>query len=395
MTKLASELPQQILNSPILIVDDVKINRVFLEKTLRAFGFANLLSVASAEEALSKIKSFQPDLVLLDILLPGGMDGFKCCEKLRNIEEFRDLPVLIETSIVEPEMRVKAFKCGATDFVSKPIDADELCARVTVHLEKRRSLKTLQVYKNRIQMELESARQLQLGILPDEEKIKEYKRVCGLDLAAAFEPASEIGGDLWGVQNVFPNQTALWLVDFSGHGMPAALNAFRLHAYLKENSPETARPGEYLSRLNDKLLNLLPRGHFASMFYGIIDKQSSQLFYAHAYMPNPVVLHRSAAEAEPLEGCAPPLGVGLHTYTTQTLPFSSDDVLILYSDALIETPDTRGKFITEDQILELVEANAAADVTEIKNNLQDAFARHAGNLMRDDLTIVVCAQTKG
>jgi len=395
MPPITSELSQQILSSRILIVDDVKINRVFLEKTLQSCGFNNLLCVSSAEEVFEKIGGFQPDLVLLDILMPNGMDGFECCEVLRKNPEYRDLPILVETSIVEPELRVKAFKKGATDFVSKPIDSDELCARVIVHLEKRHSLKTLRLYKSRIETELESARQLQLGLLPEQDRIDDCEKRCGLTFSAAFEPASEIGGDFWGMQNIFPHQMAFLLVDFSGHGMPAALNAFRLHAYLKENTPEAARPGEYLSSLNDKLLNILPRGQFATMFYGIADTQSHQLFYSRAYMPNPILLHRSTGKTEKLEGSAPPLGIGMHLYPTQTVPFSVDDVLVLYSDALIETANASGGFLTEENLMEIVQDNANQSASKIRDSLLEKLKEHSGESLRDDLTIVVAAYTKG
>ncbi|MFA4995171.1 MAG: fused response regulator/phosphatase [Bdellovibrionales bacterium] len=394
MPSLTSELSQQILASPILIVDDIKINRVFLEKTLNTCGFHNLLCVASAEEALAKIKDFKPDLVLLDILMPKGMDGYECCEALRKQEEYRDLPILIETSIVEPELRIKAFKIGATDFVSKPIDSDELCARVIVHLEKRHSLKTLQLYKSRIETELESAKQLQLGILPEPNRIEEYERNSGLTIAAAFESAPEIGGGFWGIHHLSPHQIALWLVDFSGHGMPAALKAFRMHAYLKENIPEATRPGDYLSKINDMLLNLLPRGQFFTMFYGIIDTKSCQLFFSRAYMKNSIVLHRATGKVDKLDGSAPPLGLGMHQYLTQTMPFTSDDVLLIYSDALIETPDAAGNSLTEAQVIELIENNSSAPVDKLKELLLGRFKDHASGAMCEDLIIVVCSQTK-
>ncbi|MDD3030116.1 MAG: fused response regulator/phosphatase [Alphaproteobacteria bacterium] len=389
---MTNELSRQILDSHIVIVDDIEINRLFLEKTLRACGFHNFLCLASTKELLVKIKDFQPDLVLLDILFPSGMDGFDCCEVLRRDESYRDLPILIETSIVEPELRVKAFKKGATDFVSKPIDPAELCARVNVHLEKRHSLKALQLYKSRVEAELENARQLQRGLLPEPEQMKECEQCCGLTIDAAFYPSSEIGGDLWGVQTIFPYQVALWLVDFSGHGMVSALNAFRLHAYLKEHVPEAARPGAYLSQLNDKLLNVLPRGQFASMFYGIVDTQSNQLFFARAYMTNPIILHSSTGKAEKLKGSAPPLGVGMHFYSTQTVPFLSGDVLVLYSDALIETANAAGVFMTEEYLITLVEENASASVFELKDILFKSVKEHAGDLICDDLTIVVCGR---
>ncbi|MDR3425422.1 MAG: fused response regulator/phosphatase [Alphaproteobacteria bacterium] len=387
------DFTRQILASPILIVDDDEINRIFLEKTLRARGFTNLLCAVSAEDAFGKMEAFRPEMVLLDILMPGGMDGFECCEKLRQQKRYCDLPILIETTITEPELRAKAFQKGATDFVSKPVYAEELCARVRVHLEKRLSLKTLQRYKNRIEVELESARQLQQGILPEAGDLKESERRCGLSVASAFEPSSEIGGDFWGMQNMFLHQTALWLVDFSGHGVAAALNAFRLHAYLKEYSQLAARPGEYLSYLNDKLLQLLPRGQFATMFYGIVDTQTSQLFYACACMPHPIVLRRATGRAEMIDGSGNPLGIGMHLYSTKTIPFASGDLLLLYSDAYTETPDAKGAFITEEQIMSLIEKNSLASPSALKDILLDHFKHHAGGAPCDDLTIVVCARS--
>ncbi|MDD3371415.1 MAG: PP2C family protein-serine/threonine phosphatase, partial [Alphaproteobacteria bacterium] len=233
--------------------------------------------------------------------------------------------------------------------------------------------------------------QLQMEILPEQNSGEIIHR-HGLKIASAFEPASELCGDIWGIQNIFPQQTAIWLVDFSGHGMPAALNTFRLHAYLKDNTPETARPGEYLSRLNDKLLNLLPRGQFASMFYGIICQQSHRLFYARTCMPDPLILHRSTGKVDKLLGHAPPLGIGMHLYPTQEIPLAIDDVLILYSDALIETTNAAGGTLTEEHLIELIEKNAMSDVAEIKDVLLNRFKSFTGNELRDDLTIVVCAK---
>src|ERR1700733_8490262 len=138
MTPAANDFLEQIFASPILIVDDNEINRIFIEKTLRKRGFTRLLSVSSGEEALEKMPEFSPDMVILDIIMP-GMDGFQCCAAIRQQKHYQDLPVLIQTTITDPELRVKAFEKGATDFISKPVYPDELCARVMVHLEKRHS----------------------------------------------------------------------------------------------------------------------------------------------------------------------------------------------------------------------------------------------------------------
>ena len=391
MQSIENDLLAQIFASSILIVEDNEINRVFLEKMLHARGFTHLLSVASAEEALAQIDAFNPDLVILDIMMP-GMDGFECCAMIRSQHKYRNLPILIQTSIVEPGLRVKAFEMGATDFVSKPVYAEELCARVMVHLEKRHSLNTLQLYRNRIEIELESARQLQLAILPNSDELAEIKRACHLDISACFQPSSEIGGDFWGAKMLFPHQTAFWLIDFSGHGVAGALNAFRLQAYLKEYSSLTARPGEYLSHLNDKLLHLLLRGQFATMFYGIIDTQSSQLFYACACAPHPIILRKNSAKPEMIDGSGTPLGIGMHLYSTQSVAFAAGDTLVLYSDAMTETPNQAGECITEAQIMELLARHRGASAAEIKRTLFDYFMLHTNHTISDDLTITVCTQ---
>lgn len=378
----------EIQNSAILIVDDNAINRLFLEKTLRHEGFTRLCMVETAEEALATMPQFNPDLVILDIMMP-GMDGFQCCEIIRQKQAYRDLPILIQTTITEPHLRVKAFTKGATDFISKPIYAEELCARVRVHLENRHALKSLQQYRNRIAVELGSARQLQQAILPSAEELEALDRHYRFALASYFKPSSEIGGDFWGARRMFPHQLALWLVDFSGHGVAAALNAFRLQAYLKEHSDLAARPGEYLSHLNDKLLHLLLRGQFATMFYGIADTQSNQLFYSCACAPHPILLRQATGKAEMVNGSGTPLGIGMHLYATQVTPFAAGDTLLLYSDALTETPGTNGECITEAALMELLEQHANASASAIKEIIVAYFKQHAGNALRDDLTVVV------
>lgn len=382
-------LTHPVYASHILIVDDNEINRIFLERTLKSRGFTQLLCVASGEEALESLPHFHPDMVILDIMMP-GMDGFECCEAIRRQPHYRDLPILIQTSITEPALRVKAFEKGATDFVSKPIYPDELTARVMVHLEKRYTTGMLQLYKQRIEIELESARQLQFAILPKDDEIKDIERRCDLQIASYFQPSSEIGGDFWGVKSLFPHQSAFWMVDFSGHGVASALNAFRLQAYLKEHSDLTARPGEYLSHLNDKLLNLLLRGQFATMTYGIVDTQTSQLFYACASAPHPIILRKKTGKAELVDGSGTPLGIGLNLYPTQSVRFDAGDLLLLYSDVLTETPNATREYIMEEHIMALLEENAGLDAGAMKELLLDYFTTHSTTSLRDDLTMIIC-----
>jgi len=229
----------------------------------------------------------------------------------------------------------------------------------------------------------------QFSILPHEQEVRAIEQACGLDIASHFQPSSEIGGDFWGIKSLFPHQTALWTVDFSGHGVASALNTFRLQAYLKDKSDIDARPGEYLSYLNDKLLHLLSSGTFATMFYAIVDSQSDRLFYAAACNPPPIIFYKDSGEAEFLDGSGRPLGIGMNFYQTRQASFASGDKLLLYSDALTESIYANGNYIGEQKILEIFkdckEMSASATIDRLVEYLKSVHA-----VISDDLTICVC-----
>ncbi|OYW23906.1 MAG: hypothetical protein B7Z49_03425, partial [Hydrogenophilales bacterium 12-63-5] len=111
-----------ITQARILIVDDVEINLLMIEKTLRARGFHNLEKAINGQDAIDRAVTNPPDLIILDIQMP-VMDGFECCSHFRALPRHATTPILIQTVLTQPEMRFKAFTHGATDIVSKPIDA--------------------------------------------------------------------------------------------------------------------------------------------------------------------------------------------------------------------------------------------------------------------------------
>ncbi len=122
----------------VLVVDDERSNRVALQRTLEAIGFKRILAVADGETALEVVVTERPDLVILDLHMP-GMDGFAVLEALRGhvgADEF--LPVLVVTGDKQWELRQRALSMGAKDFLNKPFDVSELGARALNLLETRR-----------------------------------------------------------------------------------------------------------------------------------------------------------------------------------------------------------------------------------------------------------------
>jgi len=114
--------------STILIVDDEQVSRYTVEILLSPEDY-NLEFAENGEEALEKAEALVPDLMLLDVMMP-GMDGFEVCQRLRNNKRLAELPIVMVTALDDRESRLRGLKAGADDFMSKPYDRAELRARV-------------------------------------------------------------------------------------------------------------------------------------------------------------------------------------------------------------------------------------------------------------------------
>lgn len=367
----------------VLVVDDAEAIRRLIGAVLAAAGISSVTYAADGVEALERVGETVPDLVILDIMMP-RMDGFEVCRRLRADPRCRRLPILVETALGSPEERTDIFRAGATDVVSKPIHGPELIARVMVHLENRLLVASLENYQDRLKAELGLARSMQEAILPAPAALADVGRRCGLTISGHFEPSSEIGGDHWGLEDLGDGRVAVYTVDFTGHGVTAALNAFRLHSLMHRARPKDDSPAAYLSALNERLAQLLPTGQFATLLYGIVDPAQHLFTYASAAAPNPVVWdgHR----ALPLDGSGLPAGITpTARYENRVAAFPPGAALLLYSDALLETPDRAGNCLSlEDVAGIMAEAHRHPQPMD---GLLAAF-RQSRDQPQDDLTVV-------
>lgn len=325
----------------VLVVDDNRVNRHLLLALLERGGFRTVDSAEDGADALARLDSFRPDLILLDLMMP-RMDGFEMCRRLRADPAWAHLPVLVQSSLNRAEDRAKAFAAGATDYVTKPLNALELLARVRIHLQNQALLRDLTLFRSRTEAELDLARTMQERLMPGPDRCMTVEAQTGIAINAHFAPSSELGGDFWGLREDpdTNGRLQLYLVDFSGHGVGAALNTFRLHAILLQIRLDRAMtPADILEILNKRLCALLPRGQFATMLIGEIDPETGCFRYASAGSTKPMVW--GPDDTAPAMGDSAGLPLGLleqATYENRELPLPPGGRLFLYSDAAIEIP---------------------------------------------------------
>lgn len=135
----------------ILVVDDTPANLQLLTMMLRERGY-RVRPVSNGEMALRAVEAQAPDLVLLDITMP-GLNGYEVCRRLKADERWRDIPVIFISALSDTDIKVRAFRAGGVDYVSKPFQFEEVDARVRAHLELRRQQRRLQESYARLQEE--------------------------------------------------------------------------------------------------------------------------------------------------------------------------------------------------------------------------------------------------
>ena len=368
----------------VLIVDDNALNRALLVALVTGLGVTRIETATNGHEGLAAIARRKPDLVLLDVMMP-EMDGHEMCRRLRAIHGSDELPVLFVTALDLPAERAACFAAGATDMVSKPVNREEIIARVRVHLENRMLLAGLKTYQNRLREELEMAHATQTALHPDPGQTADILARTGVELRGIIETSSELGGDFWTVFETPRRTVGLLVADFTGHGVAAAFNTVRLHALMSRRPAGLDGPGALLDFLNHELKRLLPPGQFAAAFTCELDPRSGTLICAGGLSPPPILLEEGRARPLPVAG--PPLGAFMDAdYDEIRLTLAPGATLLVYSDALVESMRGDEPVVDEATLLGWVAELGGGD--GLLDGLLARFHHRLPGLPPDDLTLV-------
>ena len=328
----------------VLLVDDAKPNLDILVEGLKS---EHKLSLAlSGEMALQIAARTPPDLVLLDIVMP-GLDGYEVCRRLRQMPETAEVPIMFLSSLEEVQNKTRGFEAGANDYLTKPFEMLEVKARV-------RSLLKAKAYndavKEQIASELRISREIQMGMLPHD--FAPFETAYGVGFGAVLEPAREVGGDLYGVCAAGPERLVVFMGDVSGKGLPASMFMVRAVSLARLLSREIAEPERILARLNDELAIDNPSGMFVTFLCGVFEPASGQLRFANAGHCRPVVLSDGQPPRWAVENLGTALGFepGLKFERTE-LALHPGDTLLFYTDGVSEAFNSQAECYGNERLL--------------------------------------------
>jgi len=364
----------------VLIVDDVKANIDALVKVLQ--GEYKLSVALSGEAAIKAVDKSQPDLIMLDVMMP-GIDGFEVCRLLREKPAFREIPVMFLTGLQDVENKARGFEVGGNDYLTKPFEALEVRARVKAHLTAKAYTDAV---KEKMASEMRIAREIQMGILPTD--IAGAVHGTELEVAARLDPAREVGGDLYVVLRN-GERVVVAVGDVSGKGVPAALFMAVTTTLVRTIGRLIDRPEVILQHVNDELAGQNPHGMFVTIACAVLDPKRGKLSYASAGHPSPVLIRAGEPPSYPFPSTG--MMAGLYPGAEITgidAEFHPGDALLFYSDGVTEAFDAAGAAFGEPRLLE-VSGAAPASVGELVAEVFKAVTAFAGECPQsDDLTLL-------
>ncbi len=375
--------------SPIrlLVVDDEEDLALLIRQKFRRRirkGEFDFVFAHNGQEALEKLAE-NPDihLVLSDINMP-VMDGLAL---LSNLEDTNpDVQAVIVSAYGDMENIRTAMNRGAFDFVTKPINFDDLEITIEKTLNHIRALETAQEARDRLvvlKRELDVAQKVQMSALP-----KEVPSSATHDVQALMIPAREVGGDFYDFFPLSDERIGLVIADVSGKGIPAALFTLMTRTLLKGTARDSSSPADCLSRVNDLLAEDNETCIFITLFYGVFDLRDGVFRYSNGGH-NPPRLVRSDSRVEVLPSTEN-LVLGIapgHAYRNGEVQLAPGDVLFLYTDGITEAQNSHEEEFGEERLDAKLAGLGQVPAREIATTVVAEVHAFAGDAPQsDDIT---------
>lgn len=350
----------------ILVVDDEPINIMVLKGVLSKAGYC-VHSAQNGATALELSRTLRPDMILLDVMMPGE-SGFDTCRKLKADAATAHIPVMFITSLGELACKLEGLDMGAVDYITKPFMAQEVLARVRSHMNFNLSQRTI---INAQASRLGQVRSAQMALLVKPEALPQAR------FAVQFLPALEAGGDFYDVVALGDGVCAYFLADVSGHDLGASFITSSLKALFRQHAVEGRTPAEILSSMNAILCDITTEEVYLTAVCLCLDRQRGT--YSLASGGHPPVVGLLGGMPKCFDSPGLPLGMFESAqFAGLEGTIVKGDRFFLYTDGLAENS---GHYVTSDafraRIMESCRHNGVLPLPVAVSNMLDELTGEA------------------
>ncbi|MCN4144657.1 MAG: SpoIIE family protein phosphatase [Thiohalomonas sp.] len=391
----------------LLIADDDESVCLYLKNVLEKWEH-QVIVCHNGEAAWTVLQTESIDLLLTDWMMP-EMSGVELCQRVRNeLESVQYVYVILLTARVSNDDLVTGFESGVDDYISKPVSSRELNVRIKAGirvlelerelLEKNNQLKSAhnKIKQNyqRIKNDIDAAAKIQQALLPKSADIE-----LPVDIAWDYRPADELAGDLFNFYPLDDTHLALYLVDVSGHGVPAAMLSVYLNKMLSSEkcsefvynqksdmnaAPNFRDPAAIIQLLNENFLNKNDDMLYFTMVYAIINTQTGEGSLCQAGHPYPMVARQNGTMELLGQGGYPVGLIDDAQYNNVSFHLNPGDRFLLYSDGITECCDQNDSLYDVQRLQKTLQQSKQQSLKQSINNIVTSVEQWHGLGIRND-----------
>jgi sigma-B regulation protein RsbU (phosphoserine phosphatase) len=385
------------MHAKLLVVDDEPDLELLIRQKFRRQIRNDELRFVFARNGLEALQKLQEesdiDLVLTDINMP-EMDGLTLLLKLSELN--RLLKAVIISAYGDMGNIRTAMNRGASDFVTKPIDFQDLEITINKTLKQLRELKEAVSEHDQLVTicnELDIASRIQQSILP--QTFPPFPERTDFEIFAEMIPARQVGGDFYDFFLIDEDRLGFVIGDVSGKGIPAAIFMAVSRTLLRSTALTGTPPAQCLDQVNGLLCLDNSSEMFVTLFYGVLNTRTGAVEYGNGGHNSPYVLRKNGA-VELLErtgGMVLGAIAGVR-YGAKTVALEHGDGIVLYTDGVTEAMDSAGNLFSDRRLQDFLLQLDGAAPEKIVRTLVEDVNRYSSNVPQsDDITLLAIRRT--
>ena len=374
----------------ILVIDDDPVTRLLLQRTLEKQDYTVIVA-QNGEDGIQQAQASPPALIICDWMMP-IVDGLEVCRRLKADTTLSTTFFILLTSRGELADRIEGLNAGADEFLSKPIDMNELKARVRAGLRLYNLNQDLQAQKQRLEAELAEAADYVRSILPGDESISMAAETDRTErIASRFIPSRQLGGDCFNYYWITPEALVIYLLDVSGHGLGSALPSVSILNWLRSHTfsgVDYQQPHQVLQALNGVFQMSAQHQKYFTIWYGVYHRPQRELVYASAGHP-PALLVTPNGQLQALR--TPGIPIGLFEegeYESDRCSIPPESTLYVFSDGIYELQQPNGQIWELEGFMQLLLHTHAQGVISVDGILEQVRHHCGTDTFEDDLSLL-------